>query len=89
MKIKGREKVIDPKPIFIGRSEGSSIRHLFPSPEKAEEWQSQSPKERHITASTTQANLASLYREKPLSINIKKAKYYEIIDDTIPQWETE
>lgn len=85
---KKRTKVIDPQPIFIGRTEGSTITHHFSSPEKAEQWHRQSPDTRHITASTTKANLQSLYREKPLSIEVRKAKYYELIDDDIPEWET-
>lgn len=82
-------KVIDPKPIFTGRTEKKKPVFYFPSAEKAEEWHKQSPATHHLKAATTPTDLDATTREKPLRVHTRRATYQDFIDPDIPEWETE
>lgn len=69
--IKGKVKIIDPQPIWVGVSKGTTIKHHFHSPSQAEQWLKQDPINRRLVAETTVANLQA----------------QPDIDQSIPEWE--
>lgn len=95
---KGDIDVIDPQPLFTGRTEKKKPIHHFPSPERAEEWHKESPETRHLRASSSVANLKSQERIKNKRKRKQKEKedYFEIYirsaglpgDEDLPEWET-
>jgi len=93
---KGNIDVIDPQPIFTGRTERKKPTYHFPDIETAEEWHKQSPETRHLRASSTVANLQSQDHIKKRRKQKKQEKenYFEIYvraateeDADLPEWE--